>query len=293
MDILVLCLVGFGGGVVGACVGALPSFILTGIFAVVGGFFAILGQPVDMLGPLAFGPALGPHVFFVGGVGGTAYAGWKGYIEEGGNILLSLNGTGEPSVMLVGGIFGVLGLFITTGLAKIGVPTDNIAVSVFACGVMGRLLFGNKGVCGMYAADEKRVYMSSGKTFWHNIILGVCVGLMWSGVVAVVKTKTTADISPVFALAFGFSAFSLIFTQTGFDTPATHHIAYPSALAAAMAMNAGFPPVVGILVGGVFAGTGALFGDMATKVFNSNCDTHIDPPATAIAVNVLLINLIL
>ncbi len=293
MDVLVLCLVGFGGGVVGACVGALPSFILTGIFAVVGGFFAMLGQPVDVLGPLAFGPALGPHVFFVGGVAGTAYAAKKGYIEEGGNILLSLNGTGEPSVLLMGGVFGVLGLLITTGLAKIGVPTDNIAVAVFTCGVIGRVFFGNKGVCGMYNHGEKRAYMSAGKPFWYNIVLGFCMGLMWGGIVAVVKTKTSADITPVFALAFGFSAISLIFTQTGFDTPATHHIAYPGALAAAMAMNAGAQPVIGILIGGAFAGIGAFFGDVATKVFNSNCDTHIDPPATAIAVNVLMINLIL
>ncbi|ACL06673.1 conserved hypothetical protein [Desulfatibacillum aliphaticivorans] len=293
MDFLVLLLVGFGGGVVGACIGALPAFILTGIFAVIGGFFAMLGQPVDVLGPLAFGPALGPHVFFVGGVAATAYAGKKGYIEEGGNILLSLNGTGEPSVMLVGGVFGVIGLLITTGLSKIGVPTDNIAVSVFACGVLGRLIFGEKGVCGMYNESEKRAYMSLGKPFWYNIILGFCVGLMWAGLVAVVKTNTTANITPIFALAFGFSAISLIFTQTGFDTPATHHIAYPSALAAAMAMNAGLPPVGGILVGGAFAALGALFGDMAIKIFNTNCDTHIDPPATAIALNVLLINLVL
>ncbi len=292
MDIVILCLVGFGGGVTGACLGGLPAFILTGIFAVIGGFFALAGQPVDLLGTLAFGQALGPHVFFSGAVLAAAYAGKKGYIKEGGNILLSLNGTGEPSVMLVGGFFGILGLLITMGLSKLGVPTDNIALSVFICGVIGRLLFGTKGVCGMYSDEEKRAYMSSGKPFWYNIILGFCIGLMWGGVVALFKTQTTADITPVFALAFGFSAISLIFTQTGFDTPATHHISYPGALAAAMAISAGASPVAGVLIGGVFAGIGAFFGDVAVKVFNSNCDTHIDPPATAIAVTVLAINLI-
>jgi hypothetical protein len=292
MEILMLILVGFGGGVVGACVGGVPSFILTGVFAVIGGTFAMVGQPVDLLGPLAFGPALGPHVFFSGAVLATAYAGKKGYVEEGGNILTSLNGTGEPSVMLVGGLFGIVGLGITMGLIKLGVPTDNIALSVFICHVIGRLLFGTKGVCGYYNEGEKRAYMSMGKPFWYNIILGFCVGLMWGGVVAFVKMNTQADISPIFALAFGFSAISLIFTQTGFDTPATHHISYPGALAATAAITAGIDPVLGILIGGLFGAFGAFFGDMAGKIFNSNCDTWIDPPAAAIATTVLITNMI-
>lgn len=292
MEIFMLCLVGFGGGVVGACLGGVPSFILTGIFAVIGGAFALAGVPLDVLGTMAFGPAMGPHVFFNGAVLAAAYAGKKGYIEEGGNVLLSLNGTGEPSVMLVGGIFGVAGLLITMGLTRAGMPTDNIALSVFTCHVVGRLVFGTKGVCGQYNHGEKRAYMSSGKPFWHNIILGFCVGLMWGGIVAVVKTRTTADISSLFALAFGFSAISLIFTQTGFATPATHHISYPGTLAATFAIGAGMDPAGGIFIAGGFAALGAFFGDVAGKIFNSNCDTWIDPPAASISVTVLIANLI-
>ena len=49
---------------------------------------------------------------FAGGVAAAGYAGRKGKLASGTDILSSLNGLGEPDVLLVGGIFGVLGFLI-------------------------------------------------------------------------------------------------------------------------------------------------------------------------------------
>ena len=112
MDILVL-IASFGGGIIGAYMGALPAFIMTGIYALVGGVLTAAGVGGDVaVNYLAFGSFVGPHIAFAGGVAAAGYAGRKGKLASGADILSSLNGLGEPDVLLVGGIFGVLGFLI-------------------------------------------------------------------------------------------------------------------------------------------------------------------------------------
>ncbi|MBP8853961.1 MAG: hypothetical protein KBG51_02495, partial [Flavonifractor sp.] len=112
MDILAL-IAAFGGGIIGAYMGALPAFIMTGIYALVGGVLTAAGVGGDVaVNYLAFGSFVGPHIAFAGGVAAAGYAGRKGKLASGTDILSSLNGLGEPDVLLVGGIFGVLGFLI-------------------------------------------------------------------------------------------------------------------------------------------------------------------------------------
>ena len=67
MDILAL-IAAFGGGIIGAYMGALPAFIMTGIYALVGGVLTAAGVGGDVaVNYLAFGsfvtsplPAAGP-----------------------------------------------------------------------------------------------------------------------------------------------------------------------------------------------------------------------------------------
>ena len=114
MDILAL-IAAFGGGIIGAYMGALPAFIMTGIYALVGGVLTAAGVGGDVaVNYLAFGSFVGPHIAFAGGVAAAGYAGRKGKLASGTDILSSLNGLGEPDVLLVGGIFGVLGFLSTT-----------------------------------------------------------------------------------------------------------------------------------------------------------------------------------
>lgn len=107
MDILAL-IAAFGGGIIGAYMGALPAFIMTGIYALVGGVLTAAGVGGDVaVNYLAFGSLSAPT--------SPLPAAWppplrgpQGQAASGTDILSSLNGLGEPDVLLVGGIFGVL-----------------------------------------------------------------------------------------------------------------------------------------------------------------------------------------
>ena len=78
MDILAL-IAAFGGGIIGAYMGALPAFIMTGIYALVGGVLTAAGVGGDVaVNYLAFGSFVGPHIAFAGGVAAAGYAGRKG-----------------------------------------------------------------------------------------------------------------------------------------------------------------------------------------------------------------------
>ena len=65
-------------GVLGAAMGAVPVFIFTGLLAILGVAAASGGGP-ELL-QVAFGPVLGPHVSFGGGVAAAAYAGSSSWV---------------------------------------------------------------------------------------------------------------------------------------------------------------------------------------------------------------------
>ena len=100
----------FGGGVFGASIGALPAFIMTGVVATVGGILSCAGIPGInelLVNNVAFGSFLGPHICFAGGVAASAYAKRIGKTENGADIALALNGIGDSTTLVVGGISGV------------------------------------------------------------------------------------------------------------------------------------------------------------------------------------------
>ena len=275
----------FGGGLFGASIGALPVFILTGLIAIAGGVATLAGAADLSVGSIAFGSILGPHIAVGPAVVAAAFAANKRHkLESGKDIVSSLNGLGDYTVLIIGGIFGVIGFlvnYLISGILKL--PTDSPGLTVFILHVAGRLLFGKTGLIGKYEGKEKRVYFSSGNALIFNIVTGGGIGLMVGYVAASLKASgvdpSLISIFPV--ICFGISAISLIFTQTGFATPATHHITYPAAMAAVLSGN----PVMGV----VFGIVGSLIGDFAGHTFNSHCDTHIDSPAIAIFISVFMI----
>ena len=89
MDLFAL-VAAFGGGVLGAYMGALPVFILTGLIAIVGATSAMAGGTDMTVGYVAFGSYLGPHIAFAGGVAAAAYAGRTKKLDSGCDILSSL-----------------------------------------------------------------------------------------------------------------------------------------------------------------------------------------------------------
>lgn len=293
MDILAI-VAAFGGGVIGAYMGALPAFVMTGLFALIGALIQAAGVSTDiaLLG-IAFNSFVGPHTAFAGGVAAAAYAGKKKELASGADICSSLNGLGSPDVLLVGGIFGLLGGVLLQLVAMIpvfGSVTDGPGTCVFILGIVSRFLFGSTGLTGKF--EGKHEWFSTGKTFGCNVMLGLGVGIAVAVTAAVLYTagnETALAMWPF--ICFGFSAITMIFTQTGFATPATHHISLIGAYASVIGITA-WGVEAGIVFGVVFAIIASLVGDLAGKSLNTNVDSHIDPPATTIWILATIVHLI-
>ncbi len=286
MDLFAL-VAAFGGGVLGAYMGALPVFILTGLIAIVGATSAMAGGTDMTVGYVAFGSYLGPHIAFAGGVAAAAYAGRTKKLDSGCDILSSLFGLKDPMTLLVGGLFGILGFVVHYFVGSIFcLNTDIPGFTVIVSALVARLVFGKTGLLGTPPQGEKKIFLGLGKELACNIILGLGLGTGVGFVYAVLLHGGAPDavLGGYPVLCFGIAAVSLIFTQTGFATPATHHIALISALAVVLSHN----PVMGC----VFGILAAVFGDFVGKTFNSHCDTHIDPPAFTIFVMTFVLNVL-
>ncbi len=277
----------FGGGIIGAYMGALPAFILTGVMAITGAGVAMAGGSDMTVGFIAFGSYLGPHIAFAGGVAAAAYAGKQKKLGSGTDILSSLNGLCDPMTLIVGGIFGVFGFLVHHLMGSIlHLNTDLPGITVIISAIVVRFLFGTGGLVGKAPESEKREYVTSGNGMICNVLLGLGLGTTVGFVYQALVTSGASDavLGSYPILCFGIAAASLIFTQTGFATPATHHIALIAALAVAASGN----PVMGTIFGII----ASLLGDFMAKTFNSHCDTHIDPPAFTIFILTFIINAI-
>lgn len=286
MDMFAL-VASFGGGVIGAYMGALPAFILTGVIAIAGAVAAMGGGADMTVGFIAFGSYLGPHIAFAGGVAAAAYAGRTKKLGDGTDILSCLNGLADPATLVVGGVFGVAGFLIHYLIgAVLHLNTDLPGFTVIISAVIVRFIFGTSGLVGKAPAGVRREYYTAGKGMICNVLLGLglgtTTGFVYQALVNAGASAAAIGSYPI--LCFGIAAVSLIFTQTGFAMPATHHIALISALAAVSSGN----PVMGI----VFGILTSLFGDFVGKTFNSHCDTHIDPPAFTIFIFTFIVNIL-
>ena len=297
MDILAL-IAAFGGGAFAAGLGALPAFIMTGFVALVGTGITLAGGADILTGNLAFGSFFGPHISFAGAAA-TAYtarknnsliaagsleggdisiAVEKGILVNGADITYSLGKTLDGTVLIMGGVFGMLGYLVNhlySGVLHLN--TDTVAMTVAILGIIARFSIGKSGLTGEYTFSEKRQYFSQGQELLYNIVLGLAVGIIVSYVAAYLKDLGVSKeflVAGYPALCFGISAITLIFAQMGFGIPTTHHISLPAANAAVLSGN----PIIGVVV----AIACSLMGDFFTKTINSYVDTHIDPPACTI-----------
>lgn len=297
MDILAL-IAAFGGGAFAAGLGALPAFIMTGFVALVGTGITLAGGADILTGNLAFGSFFGPHIAFAGAAA-TAYAARKnnsliaagsleggnvsiavekGILVNGADITYSLGKTLDGTVLIMGGVFGMLGYLVNhlySGVLHLN--TDTVAMTVAILGIIARFSIGKSGLTGEYTFSEKRQYFSQGQELLYNIVLCLAVGIIVSYVAAYLKDLGVSKeflVAGYPALCFGISAITLIFAQMGFDVPTTHHISLPAANAAVLSGN----PIIGVVV----AIACSLMGDFFTKTINSYVDTHIDPPACTI-----------
>jgi hypothetical protein len=328
MEFIVLLIAAFGGGVFGASLGALPAFIFTGFMVIAGEAVNVLtrelGEMTDIpvgeigvgiTGSIGFGPIFGPHVAFAGGAAAAAYAAKKGYMDtgfdyhEGKNILYAF-GT-KPDVLLVGGAFGILGMFIRQISGGLGLPWDPIAMGVTLSALAHRVAFGypiigtprGDGLLDMTpfargdmrSTPESDVAVDGGvpadrlavepwlphQNQWSGVaLLGVAVGIVGAYVGLVTGS---------FFLGFGISAASLVFLNCGVEQiPVTHHITLPASTAALIFGSS--PDAVGaLLIGTAFGLYGALAGELHQRIFYAHSDTHWDPPAASIVLTTFTI----
>jgi len=297
---LVTILAGFGGGVFGALIGGTTAFIFTGLLGLAGAATAVASGSTLILDSVAFGPFFGPHVAFVGGVAAAAYAGKiskkrlekadfldnpvnaetvlgdheekeKIFAEDdrhvdGADATVPLFKTTDPMVLIVGGIFGVLGLLVEYLYDTIlGIPIDTPALTVATFAIITRYGFGTSGLTGLFPSNEKR-FPFSGKMMLFNMIWGFAL----AGVVGYSALALGVD-----NIGFSVSAISLIFLYFGLKFPVSHHV---SMVAGHAAIALGSPWLAAIF--GLFA---VLTGEYVERLVNTHVDTHVDMPGITIA----------
>ncbi len=272
--------IAFAGGALGAAVGASAAFIFTGLFVLIGVAIAAGGGGKEFIGTVAFGPLLGPHISFAGGVAAAAFAAKAGHHSTGRDLGRGLAGLGRPDVLAVGGVFGVIGFLMQAAIAAtpVGPLTDSIALTVFLSAVIVRLVFGKTGLLG--DRTQPGEWLAFQRDWPQVIALGAVLGLSSAFLARVIGADKGGDVA-----GFGFAATGLLFLHTGTTVPVWHHIALPAAI--------GFTAAGGNLYAGMAAGVaGAVLGELYARAFLNHGDTHIDPPAAAIATMTVLLKLL-
>lgn len=278
MSELISLFVAFAGGIFGASLGAQPAFIFVGVLVLAGAVIQALGGDANLLGGVAFG-AFGPHVGgFAAGVAAAAYAAKKGKLATGRDVGTSLMGVNSPDTLLVGGLFGLVGYGLNWVFSLIKIPwTDTVALSVVVSAIIARVLFGKSGVFGKVTGAQTR-YAPNEATQWlpwmsrplQLLAIGLGAGTFSAFVALFLGAERGGGV-----FCFGFSAASLILLQFGNKIPVTHHITLVAAVAALASGS--------IVWGGLFGILAAFTGEFMANTFNVHGDTHIDPPAAAIA----------
>ena len=286
----------FGGGAFAASIGALPAFIMTGVFAVVGAAVSMAGAADAgniLVNYLAFGSFFGPHIAFAGGVAAAAYAKKKGISDNGADIATACAGHNAPDVLIVGGIFGVIGFLfkelvvmnLFAGTISPRLVTDAPGITVFLSAILVRLVFGGK----LRTGDKT---ISQGGALGNTIVIGICYSLLVAGVyfagLEVVPIETFAGSYHV--LIFGMAAIGLVFAEIGQPFFGCHHIVIIAAETAVQCYNNTGNAWMAVIMAIVFGTISAIICDVETNLINSGSDSHIDGPACAIFIMTFVVN---
>ncbi|PSP48388.1 hypothetical protein BRC75_06955 [Halobacteriales archaeon QH_7_69_31] len=234
------------------------------------------------------------------------------------------------AVGAVFGLLGMLIAKFGFALVTVGgtAATDMIAVSVFATAFLARLAFGyplvgepsGSGYLDMspFEHEEPRAAADGSEVPpEHRGRLATEPWLPhqyeWSGVAAIglvggiLGGYIYLQTGSIF-LGYGISAMSLLFLNLGVEKiPVTHHITLLGSVGAVVATAAVADPggavfpvdalgatgaVVAIMAAGAFGALTALVGELTQRLFYAHSGTHVDPPAMAIAVAMLVVGLL-
>ena len=295
MSTLITILTAFGSGVLGSGLGAVTAVIMTAIAALVGIGANIAGADYNLVNNVAFGMFLGPQVSFGPACCAAVYAWKRGYLQDSKDIFTPLSCLKKPDVLIVGGIFAVIGWYLNTGLASL-LPgkADTVAITVVVISLIAKQIFGGSMI-GTVEGGKKRFALDSPcwleyqtcATGYQMLLTGATVGIIAGYLVITMCDlgKTTGNEAlagvcnlPVWAIA----VICFLMMATGRNIPVFHHIGLCAAYAAHMAYDAGSPNGA-ILWAAAFGIAGAYAGDLLAKVFTVNGEGFVDPPSMAIA----------
>jgi hypothetical protein len=262
----------FLGGVLGAAIGGLNAYILCGLSLLVGTIINLLSAHPSPANIISWGPFLGPHVAFAGGVAGAAYAAVSGKISTGRDIVTRLARFNNPMVYFVGGLFGVAGyllkIFADVVPTLNGVPWINsIAFSITVSAIIVRLLFGKSGLLNG---------SSRGYTSWQPWKYGSIVFIITSGGFAGISASVVHQYPSLLGIMFGIASLSLLLLYFRIKMPIILHIGWAAEFIAFLSGDVGWGTVFGILA--------AMIGEVCAYLFLLDGDTHIDPPAMSLAI---------
>lgn len=287
MEQFIPFILAFFGGVFGAAIGGVTSFILFGLLGFIG-IGLIIGTGSDVfLNSVALSPIFAPHVAFAGGVAAAAYMGKLsrngnlktevGEVAEefnGANIFAPINGTGNVGALIVGGIFGVLGAIVLHLLDNVVfLLADNLAISVVTTNIIARLVFGDGELMSALPKEVKKVDLIT-KDLLFNILWSFSLAIVMASMIEVIQI-------PLFGFVLG--AFVLVFIVAGVNVPMIHHVALIGGMAMQVFGN--------IWLAGLFGVLAMLLCEAIGVTFNANAKSHIDPPAAAIVIiSLILLN---
>jgi hypothetical protein len=274
-------------------------------------------------GTIGFGAITGPHIAFAGGVAASAYAGKKypemepdGWDYHFGKNILYAFGT-KPDILAVGAIFGVVGMLINRVGAAVLVSgntafTDTIALSVVATAFLARIAFGYPIVgkaagsslldMSPFEREEPHARADGGEVAMeHKGRLATEPWLphqyKWAGVTAIglvgglLGGYIYIQTESIF-LGYAISAMSLLFLQLGVEKiPVTHHITLIGAVGAVLFLP-GAGAVPALIAAGIFGAISGLLGEITQRIFYSHSGTHVDPPAMAIVIAMLVVGVL-
>jgi len=296
MDFLVL-LFSFCGGIIGAAFAPVTSFVVVGFTGLLGVIAVISGSQFDWIGVIPLGPLFGPNIAFVGGVAAAAFAGRKGFMETGKDIVKPLASLKKPSVLLVGGIFGILGYSVNhyIGILMPG-KIDSLALTIVILGLLGKLIFSSQGIEGIvgkvpqevksvggrYSVRSSGVWLPWMNTAFEKAIIAIGIG-GGSAYITYIMLQNPSTAPVAAFVGFFLSAASLIWLEFGHPIPVTHHIT----LCASYATVASGGNLIWGIAGALIA---AFSADFLAKTFNTyGGDAHVDPPSMGIAFTSVLL----
>lgn len=309
---LTTILVCFGGGIMGAAFGPLFSFVICG-FVVLSGCIFVLGGGSDfVLMQVGLGPVFGPHIGFGAALVAATYADGVKKNHPGGSAKDILSPLMDTSwdVLLIGGVAAVcshalLQLLAATPVIKM---FDCLALTVVVIPLLARALFQKEMPWGNADSIKKHGLLGTDNYAiswapWNAppaklAVLGLGAGI-FSGAIAMgtksildpmaaagTVSATGAFVVPLI-MAWAVAAIMLIGINLGAGSIQKFPIWHCQAILAALA----FLLFNSLLIAAIVGVMAAFLQELMARLFYNHGANHIDPPAAAIALGTLVLNL--